>query len=47
MFTLYSRNGKTWAEKTPVEQKTCLIVVGIIIIGLVAYGIYHYFKNKK
>ena len=47
MFTLYSGNSKTWAEMTPVEQKTCLIVVGIIIAGLITYGIYQYFKNKK
>lgn len=47
MFTLYGGNGKTWAEMTPIEQKTCLIVVGIVIAGLIVYGIYNYFKNKK
>lgn len=46
MFTLHG-NGKTWAEMTPEEQKACLIVVGIMVLGLVAYGIYYFFKNKK
>ena len=47
MYFLHSGNGKTWAEMTPEEQKVCLIVVGIMIIGLIAFGIYYYFKNKK
>lgn len=46
MFTMYG-NGKTWAEMTPEEQKMCLIVVDIMILGLVAYGIYYFFKNRK
>jgi len=47
MFTLYSGNGKTWAEMTPEEQEVCLIVVGIMLVGLAIYGIYYFFKNKK
>lgn len=46
MFSLYG-NGKTWAEMTPQEQKACLIVVGILVIGLAVYGIYYYIKKKK
>ncbi len=40
-------NGKTWSEMTPEEQKACLIVVGILVIGIIAYGIYYYIKKKK
>lgn len=47
MFTMYGGNGKTWAEMTPEEQKVCLIMVGIIALGLVAYGIYYFLKNRK
>lgn len=47
MYTLYSKNGKTWSEMTPEEQKIFLIVFGIIILGVIVYGIYYYFKNKK
>lgn len=47
MFTLYGGNGKTWAEMTPEEQKICLMVVGIMFLGLAIYGIYYFFKNKK
>lgn len=46
MYFLHG-NGKTWAEMTTEEQKVCLIVVGIMIIGLIAFGIYCYFKDKK
>ena len=46
MLSMYG-NGKTWAEMTPEEQKACLIVVGIMVLGLVAYGIYYFFKNRK
>lgn len=46
MFSLHG-NGKTWAEMTPQEQKACLIVVGILVIGLAVYGIYYYIKKKK
>ncbi len=46
-MTMLYGNGKTWAEMTPQEQKTCLIVLGIMALGLVVYGIYYYFKNKK
>lgn len=47
MYFLHGGNGKTWAEMTPEEQKTFLIIMGIIAVGLIAYGIYYYFKNKK
>lgn len=47
MYTLYGGNNKTWGEMTSEERKICLIVVGIIIIGLIGYGIYYYFKNRK
>ncbi len=47
MFTLYSGNGKTWAEMTPQEQKISLIVIGIMLLGIIAYGIYYFFKNRK
>lgn len=46
MYSLHG-NGKTWAEMTPQEQKACLIVVGILVIGLAVYGIYYYIKKKK
>lgn len=47
MFTLYGGNGKTWGEMTIDEQRICLIVVGIMLLGLAIYGIYYFFKNKK
>ncbi|MBP3597075.1 MAG: FeoB-associated Cys-rich membrane protein [Clostridia bacterium] len=47
MMTLYGENGKTWAEMTPEEQKVSLIVMGIMVLGIIAYGIYYLFKNKK
>lgn len=47
MFTLYGGNGKGWAEMTPTEQKVCLIIIGVFIIGLIVYGIYYFFKNRK
>ena len=47
MLTLYGSNYKTWADMTPLERKTFLIIIGIIILGLACYGIYYYFKNKK
>ena len=45
MSMLY--NGKIWSEMTPEEQKVCLIVVGIMVLALVIYGIYYFFKSKK
>lgn len=47
MFTLYGGNGKTWAEMTPEERKVSLIVMGIMLLVLIAYGIHSYFKKKK
>ena len=47
MFTLYSGNSKTWAEMTPQEQKLSLIVIGIMLLGIIAYGVYYFFKNRK
>lgn len=47
MFTLYGGNGKRWAEITPQEQKIALIVMGIILLIIIAYGIYFFFKNRK
>ncbi len=47
MYSSLYGNGKTWAEMTPEEQKVCIVVVGILVIGLIAYGIYYYFKKKK
>lgn len=46
MYFLHG-NGKTWAEMTQQEQKACLIVVGIMLLGIIIYGIYYFFKNKK
>lgn len=46
MSMLYN-NGKTWSEMTPEEQKVCLIIVGILALGLIIYGIYYFFKSKK
>lgn len=46
MSMLYN-NGKTWSEMTPEEQKVCLIVVGIMVLALVIYGIYYFFKSKE
>lgn len=45
MYTLYG--GKMWAEMTSEEQKVTLIVMGIMLLVLIAYGIYSYFKKKK
>lgn len=47
MFTLYGGNSKTWTQMTPQEQKISLIIVGIIFIGIIVYGIYCFFKNRK
>lgn len=47
MFTLCGGNGKAWAEMTPQEQKICLIVFGIMLLGIIAYGIYYFLKNRK
>ena len=47
MFTLYGGNSKTWAEMSPQEQKISLIVIGIMLLGIIAYGIYYFFKNRK
>lgn len=47
MFTLYGANGKTWAEMTPQEQKVFFIIIGIMLLGISAYGIYYFFKNRK
>ncbi len=47
MFYLHSGNNKTWGEMTPEERKICLIFIGIVLIGLIGYGIYYYFKNRK
>ena len=47
MFTLYGAHGKTWSEMTPEEQKISLIVIIILVLGLIAYGIYYYWKSKK
>lgn len=47
MFTLDGGNGKTWSEMTPEEQKISLIVIIILVLGLIAYGIYYYWKSKK
>lgn len=47
MFTLYGGSGKGWSEMTPTEQKVCLIIVGVLVLGLIAYGIYNFFKNRK
>lgn len=46
MYLLHG-NGKTWAEMTPQEQKACLIVVAIMLLGIIVYGIYYFFKNRK
>ena len=47
MFPLYGGSGKTWAEMSPQEQKISLIVMGIMLLGIIAYGIYYFFKNRK
>lgn len=47
MMSLYGTTGKTWSEMTSEEQKAFLIIMGIIIVGLIAYGMYYFFKNKK
>lgn len=36
-----------WAEMTPEEQKITLIAMVIMLLILIAYGIYSYFKKKK
>ena len=45
MSMLY--NGKTWYEMTQEEQKVYLIIVGIMVLALIIYGIYYFFKNRK
>ena len=45
MLTVHG--GKMWAEMTPEEQKISLIAMGIMLLVLIAYGIYSYFKKKK
>lgn len=47
MFSLYSNNGKSWAEMTPEERKVFLIIIGIMLVALIGCGIYEYFKNKR
>lgn len=47
MMSLYGTTGKTWSKMTSEEQKAFLIIMGIIIVGLIAYGMYYFFKNKK
>lgn len=47
MMSLYGTTGKTWSEMTSEEQKAFLIIMGIIIVGLITYGIYYFFKNKQ
>lgn len=47
MFSLYNNNGKSLAEMTPEERKICLIIIGIMLIALIGYGTYYYFKNKR
>ncbi len=46
MSMLYG-NGKTIWEMTPEEQKISLIVMGIMLLGIIIYGIYYFFKNRK
>lgn len=46
MYFLHG-NSKSWSEMTPQEQKACLIVVGIMLLGIIIYGIYYFFKNRK
>lgn len=38
---------KRGGEMSPQEQKISLIVMGIMLLGLIAYGIYYFFKNRK
>ncbi len=45
MSMLY--NGKTIWEMTPEEQKISLIVMGIMLLGIIIYGIYYFFKKRK
>lgn len=47
MFTLYGSNTKTWSDMAPEERKAFLIIIGIIILGVICYGIYYYFTHKK
>lgn len=47
MFSLYSNNGKSWAEMTQEERKVFLIIIGIMLVALIGCGIYEYFKNKR
>ncbi len=46
MSMLYN-NCKTWSEMTPEEQKISLIVMGIMLLGIIIYGIYYFFKKRK
>ncbi len=46
MFTLYSGNNKKWGEMTVEERKICLVILGIIILGIIGYEIYYYLKGK-
>lgn len=45
--SLYSNNGKTWGEMTEEERTICLVVIGVMVLVLIGYGIYYYFKNRK
>lgn len=44
---LYSGNSKTRAEMTPQEQKISLTIMGFMLLGIIAYGVYYFFKNRK
>lgn len=46
MSMLYG-NGKTWSEMTPEERKTTLIIMGIMLLGIIIYGIYYFLKKRK
>ena len=47
MFMLYGKNDKTLSKMTSQEQKISLIVIGIMLLGVIAYGIYYFFKNRN
>lgn len=47
MFTLYGGNTMTWTDMTPEERKVFFIITGIIILGLICYGIYYYLKKRR
>lgn len=47
MFTLYGGNGKPIWEMTPEERKTTLIIMGIMLLGIIIYGIYYFLKKRK